>query len=1404
MAEEAPGFRQPIKSIAVIKGKPAKFEAIVTGNPEPDVSWYLNGKEVAHTDKTQISREEGGRASLVLTSVTDDGGNVACTARNAEGSASSTAKLVVREPPDFVQRLKSQRVKEGSRVEMVVRFRGTPMPKIRWYRERAELQSTEDFRIVTEGDTSRLIIEEVYEDDSGKFSATATNVVGRVISAAHLMVTDTTPPATPTGRLSTPGKLTPGASPGLAPSPAGAAAAPVTPMTGAPVAKDAAVVKPLAVKPADEAAPVAVKAGEKRPAEAKAGEIPAAKKVASKDDEQKPVPMEVDQAAGKAAGEAVTPRVAGDGQEEVRPAAEGTDKEAKAFPSPLGVKPSDVDDTSVTLKWTPVTGATDYRIAVTPPDGKVVDPVGGPSVWERTVDGLRPGQEYVFTVTAIGPEGQSNPSKPVKISTAGAAGKAKVISPPTGKKKQVSAEGGKLKREGSGDDTVTSPSQLRRQGDLITSPSQLRRQGTDDSASVSSFHTATGEEVMSISSYATAEAGTLEGASEVSTIEEMSEGEEDELAGAPEFNRGLESCQVARGESVRFECEISGSPPPTIIWLKDGKEIDEDNQHFAKYGDDGSFALVITNVTDADSGAYSCQATSKKGQATSTAELTVKPHAIGGEETRGEKIAPIFAAKLTDVKVSEGADARFDCVVAGTPGIEITWLKDGVPVGNGGNRMLTFRGDGSCSLDVRNVTCDDGGVYEVQAANIAGTAKCSAVLVVPQLEQKNSVHTHKPASQPVSLATIQEEVKVQDLKPPTEINTTYVSDSAITVSWKPVAGATDYNVIVSPADGVVRASDDGPTFPQRRVEGLRSGTEYTFTVVATRKNGHAVAGVPLTQTTRELPTPGALRSESVTDTGMTLAWLPTPGATDYEVSISPPGGDVHPPSGAPTEPQRVISGLEPAKEYEVTVTAKIGDKRSAQCEPFKVTTKPLGTPAGFNANKITDNSMFVSWTPVNGATDYEVRLDPPAGDVKLTEKGSTVPERQLTGLSGGIEYRISVGAKNQKGDVVWAEPFSVDTKDLPTPSGTDVSGLTDNEMTVAWKPVPGATDYILKVQPQVGEVQVPPEGPGEARRHLTGLLPNVDYTVVVEAKGDKRKRSAPCAPIKVKTKALCSPSDIKPSSVTASTAMLEWEMVPGATDYKVHMEPSDGQVTKPKKGGHLPQREVTNLTPGREYVFKITAVSPAGNSAPSQEIKINTPGIAGPSDLKVPTVTNTEATLSWAPVPGAKDYKLRTQPKHGDVATPTGDATSAQRTISGLQPGTNYSVYVSAVTDRGVGAESQPVQIKTKALPCPCSLNASEATDSEFKVAWLPVEGAENYVVTIDPPGGQVSEVTGDPSSPARVISGLEAGKEYRVSVTATGKKGDSAPCEPFSVKTKGLIFITILLRASMCKLARA
>ncbi|XP_066291887.1 twitchin-like isoform X19 [Branchiostoma lanceolatum] len=1421
MAEEAPGFRQPIKSIAVIKGKPAKFEAIVTGTPEPDVSWYVNGQEVAPTDKTQISREEGGRASLVLTSVTDDGGNIACTARNSAGTASSTAKLVVREPPDFVQRLKSQRVKEGSRVEMVVRFKGTPMPKIRWYRERAELQSTEDFRIVTEGDTSRLVIEEVYEDDSGKFSATATNVVGRVISAAHLMVTDTTPPATPTGRLSTPGKLTPGASPGLAPSPAGAAA-PVTPITGAPVPKDATVVKPLAVKPADEAAPVAVKAGEKRPAEAKVGEIPAAKKVASKEEEQKPVPMEVDQAGGQAAGKAGIPRVAGDGQEEVRPAAEGTEKEAKAFPSPLGVKASDVDDTSVTLKWTPVTGATDYRVAVTPPDGKVVDPVGGPSVWERTVEGLRPGQDYVFTVAAIGPEGQSNPSKPVKISTAGASGKAKVISPQAGKKKQAG-----VKREGSGEDIFTSPSQLRRQGDLVTSPSQLRRQGTDDSGSLTSFHTATGEEVMSISSYATAEAGTQEGspsvhvpqpklfmsgllsgisgafsslhagqaglalnqqqaqmASEVSTIEEISEGEEDELSGAPEFNRGLESCQVARGESVRFECEISGSPPPTIIWLKDGREIDEDNQHFAKYGDDGSFALVITNVTDADSGAYSCQATSKKGQATSTAELTVKPHSIGGEETRGEKIAPIFAAKLTDVNVKEGADARFDCVVAGTPGIEVTWFKDGVPVRNGGNRMLTFRGDGSCSLDVTSVTCDDAGVYDVQAANIAGTSKCSALLVVQQLEQKNSVHTHKPASQPVSLATIQEEVKVQDLKPPTEISTPYVSDSAVTVSWKPVAGATDYNVIVSPADGVVRGSDDGPTFPERRVEGLRSGTEYTFTVVATRKNGHAVAGVPLTQMTRELPTPGALRSESVTDTGMTLAWLPTPGATDYEVSISPPGGDVQPPSGAATEPQRVISGLEPAKEYEVTVTAKIGDKRSAQCEPFKITTKPLGTPAGFNASKITDNSMFVSWTPVGGATDYEVKLDPPAGEAKLTEKGSTVPERQLTGLSGGIEYRISVGAKNQKGDVVWAEPFSVETKDLPTPSGTDVSGLTDNEMTVTWAPVPGATDYTLKVQPQVGEVEVPPEGPGEARRHLMGLLPGVDYTVVVEAKGDKRKRSAASAPIKVKTKALCSPSDIKTSSVTASTAMLEWEMVPGATDYKLHMEPSDGQVTKPKKGGHLPQREVKNLTPGREYVFKITAVSPAGNSAPSQEIKINTPALAAPSSISPATVTDNSAGLKWTAVPGATDYTLTVEPAGGEVWETQAGPGDPERVITGLQSGTEYEITVSATGPDGASAPSERIRIKTEALAAPSEVKQATVANEEIVLKWNPVAGATDYELTVEPPAGDIVALKNDRARPMRRLTGLTPGTEYKIVVVAKDAKGNTRKSDTFTATT--------------------
>eukprot|EP00061_Rhincodon_typus_P017487 g46196.t1 len=78
--------------------------------------------------------------------------------------------------------------KQGSKVRLDVRVTGIPTPVVKFYREGAEIQSSPDFQIVQDGDLYSLIIAEVYVEDSGTFSVTATNSVGRATSTAELRI----------------------------------------------------------------------------------------------------------------------------------------------------------------------------------------------------------------------------------------------------------------------------------------------------------------------------------------------------------------------------------------------------------------------------------------------------------------------------------------------------------------------------------------------------------------------------------------------------------------------------------------------------------------------------------------------------------------------------------------------------------------------------------------------------------------------------------------------------------------------------------------------------------------------------------------------------------------------------------------------------------------------------------------------------------------------------------------------------------------------------------------------------------------------------------------------------------------------------------------------------------------
>uniref|UniRef100_S4RBA9 Ig-like domain-containing protein n=1 Tax=Petromyzon marinus TaxID=7757 RepID=S4RBA9_PETMA len=192
MTEKAPSFIKPLQSVVALEGSAATFEAEISGLPVPEVSWFRDGQAISSAPGVEISFSSG-RATLTISAVSAaQSGKYSLRATNGSGQATSTAELLVTAqtaPPNFTQRLQSISVSQGKEVRLDVRVTGIPAATVKFFREGAEIHSSQDFRLVQDGDLYSLIIAEAYPQDSGTYSVTASNNVGRATSSAQLLVT---------------------------------------------------------------------------------------------------------------------------------------------------------------------------------------------------------------------------------------------------------------------------------------------------------------------------------------------------------------------------------------------------------------------------------------------------------------------------------------------------------------------------------------------------------------------------------------------------------------------------------------------------------------------------------------------------------------------------------------------------------------------------------------------------------------------------------------------------------------------------------------------------------------------------------------------------------------------------------------------------------------------------------------------------------------------------------------------------------------------------------------------------------------------------------------------------------------------------------------------------------------
>lgn len=92
----------------------------------------------------------------------------------------------------------------------------------------------------------------------------------------------------------------------------------------------------------------------------------------------------------------------------------------------------------------------------------------------------------------------------------------------------------------------------------------------------------------------------------------------------PMFRRLLANIDCVEGESVHFDLRVSGTPPPTLKWEKDGKPLEFRPQVEVVQEDVGYYVLHIRETLIEDSGTYRVTATNSAGSASCQATLKVE------------------------------------------------------------------------------------------------------------------------------------------------------------------------------------------------------------------------------------------------------------------------------------------------------------------------------------------------------------------------------------------------------------------------------------------------------------------------------------------------------------------------------------------------------------------------------------------------------------------------------------------------------------------------------------------------------------------------------------------------------------------------------------------------------------